>query len=365
MNESVNIIGAGPAGLSCAIVLRQLGVPVKIKERQNLHDLFCRNSFTEIDDVEVVVINRRSTAILEEHLGIRFAPVRSIQAYAGNSKYNLDPSNFCLIRRGVSTESMNYELYSRAVEVGVDFDFGTVDLNRSDSDAVIATGIPMFDIDYVLQGWRVSIHGQLEDQKVIIDFHEFTKEYAYIARLQDKISCILLTRAGISREKLLKHLKTRVPELVTNGEVIDIRPFTFRMPRFLKDYTANRIGTSRGINDNLIFFGVGDSIIDGINFALRYMSSSYQSEPFLLNIVRKKRVLSLINNLKNLSCLVGKKEQFVSSFFKSQRVLKSLTNCVSSDVPPNMEIELNKLDPSEVRRNNSNKSEKYQISSHN
>ncbi len=337
MQQVLKIYGAGLAGLACAITLKKFGLNVEVFEKLRYKKLFNSN-LNHLDDVQVVVIKKTDAALLEQFLNIKLKSAKDVFAFAKEGIFKLRNDKIFLARKGFSPVSLNNQLYQEAIRNGIKFHFGNNDLHKDwKENKIIATGEDSKNCKYKIFGYKYFIESDLENGTVIVDFDPISNEYLYIAKYDDITSCILLSKKKVNIEKVYRYFNTGIKNRIKNCSLINIKRFTYGIPKVVRHpYKKNIIGTKRGINDDLLFFGLSDSIVDGINFALQYIFKNYNPDKYLKLKNNKNSYLRFINKVKELFCLLSLKHYFADNILKSKYLSNTITNLVSTEIPMEM-----------------------------
>ncbi|MDH3937698.1 MAG: hypothetical protein OEV68_10220 [candidate division Zixibacteria bacterium] len=178
--------------------------------------------------------------------------------------------------------------------------------------------------DYCLYGWRFNVECRIPDKSVLFDVCSITDSYCYAARLGSSVTIVLLSKRDLEDRVVADYYRNRLRSVIDGSIEFTCTPFVYPMPTRLRDpYQRNMIGTMRGINDSLFYFGFSDSIVDGINYGLWRAFEDYNAGSFLRNNFRKHALIEIANFLKNVFHYFGKKELFAEMILKN----RLLTDC--------------------------------------
>ncbi len=140
--EAITIVGAGVAGLTCAILLARSGRRVVVREAraqvgQRFHDDF---QGIENWSAEQDVLEELSEAGIR--LQCELVPVREGRVFDPDGKLHRITASrpiYYLVRRGSRPGSLDRDLLAQALEAGVEIRFGDW-VRRVDGPAILATG---------------------------------------------------------------------------------------------------------------------------------------------------------------------------------------------------------------------------------
>lgn len=143
--DTVTVIGAGPAGLACAIVLARGGQRVIVHERRRRVGARFHGDFQGLenwsDDIDVFEelarVGIRSTF---EHRAI--SQVTAFDGWGGRHEVRSDRPLYYLVRRGSGTDTLDHALLEQAKASGVEVKLSSP-LKSTSGSAVVATG-PVF-----------------------------------------------------------------------------------------------------------------------------------------------------------------------------------------------------------------------------
>lgn len=331
MNNNMTIYGGGIAGLSCAITLLKSGLSVTIID-ENAH-CDTNNQSKLGDDVNVFLIDREHKDLVERLLQVKFESVARIECIIGKDRFPIPSERFYFALKGLSKQSIIRELRKVVWELGGRFiSKSTHELEFNSSDnVVLALGNTARRCDKRLFGWRFETHNEIPNKTVFFDISYVTDSYCYMTRIDNNYSIVLLSSTNLSDHIITNYYRQHLVNLIGGSQKFSFHPFEFQLPiRHKNPYQKNTIGTMRGINDPLFYFGFSDSMIDGINIALWKAFPNYNERSFLKHNLRKCLVLNLMNCLKNLFHMIGRKDVFAKTFLSSRLLTNSLINLASA-----------------------------------
>lgn len=176
--ETINIIGARPAGLTAAIVLRKNGFPVRVYEKaadvghrlndfQGLENWSSEKDITEIINDVGVEINFLCVPRYGETL---FAPGMK------PTEIKSDRPIFYLVKRGSTAETLDTGLKDQALSLGVEILFNHR-LDKFNGKAIVGTGPK--GANSIAVG--ITFKTAMEDKTVVVfDDNIAPKGYAYL-----------------------------------------------------------------------------------------------------------------------------------------------------------------------------------------
>lgn len=267
-SEPVTVVGAGPAGLACAIVLARAGRPVIVREWHKSVGNRFHGDFQGLenwsDDRDV--LDELSRAGIETNFGSH--PIRDGTAFdAWGRAYRVhgDRPFHYLVRRGDDDGTLDSGLLAQAIEAGVEVRFGDrvadppvgstiLAIGPRTADA-IATGY-VFETDHPDGNWiafndRLAPHG-----------------YAYLLVHEGRGTVASCMFTGFKRQA--EHVERTVAFFVdkTGLAMRNPRPFggyaNFRLPRTALQGGHPVIGEQAGFQDALAGFGMRYALRSGI-----------------------------------------------------------------------------------------------------
>ncbi len=275
IRETINVIGAGPAGLTSAIVLRKQGFPVKVYEMssnvgyrlngdfQGLENWSAEGDITQLLKDIGIDINFLCVPYYE---GIVFAP--------GGMKpvtVKSDRPIFYLVRRGSIDGTLDTGLKEQALALGVEILFNHR-LDTFNGKAIVGTGPKGGDVIAV----GITFNTAMEDKAVVVfDDNIAPKGYAYLLVNQGYGTMVTVLYREYRRGdeyfgKMIRFFKDNM-ELDINNE----RKFGSYGNFFIRDtqiyHKKLYIGESAGFQDCLWGFGMRYAILSGYLAAKSFM----------------------------------------------------------------------------------------------
>ena len=126
-SDVISIVGAGPAGLACAIVLARAGLRVVVHEHQNRVGARFHGDFQGLDNWtgESDVLDDLNSYGIETNFECH--PVRegiAFDAWGNRYPYKSSAPIYYLVRRGSESATLDCGLLQQALDAGVDVQFG-------------------------------------------------------------------------------------------------------------------------------------------------------------------------------------------------------------------------------------------------
>jgi flavin-dependent dehydrogenase len=272
-SHDVQIYGAGLSGLVSAIHLARNGFHVSVYEKEEKigGSIACHPS---------IHMTPMHLQRMEEYIGIElyscFSPLREFRGYIGPQKYAFSTEALYLVERGPRPSSLDYYLYTTALNEGVGFEFShpitSQELRRIPDHSIIATAgysqiIEALHLPYVVfKQFDTHLFTNLEDI-CIVYFGDFTSDYGYISTKNGLLSAQLSGRSNLSKEKV-----QRFADLVKETEGIDLDGWSSVISYFPKKgrlfttiagKTLVLAGDTAGFIDPFFGFGVSGALMSG------------------------------------------------------------------------------------------------------
>lgn len=266
MNEPVTIVGAGPAGIAAAIVLRRHGIPVRIFEKYpdvgyRLSGDFqgLENWSTEPDVVELLEgmgIGINFLCVPYYSGSVHVSGMDAVKVASGRPI-------FYLVRRGAVPGSLDTGLREQAMALGAEFVFNHR-VNDFPDMSIVGTGPTAADI--IAVGMTFTTTG--EDMAVAVFDDEIAlRGYAYLLVHRGFGTMASVLYGDFHREK---ESFARMSEFFRGKTSIDIRDekrFAGYGTFFLRNSQILRkglyVGESAGFQDYLWGFGMRYALLSG------------------------------------------------------------------------------------------------------
>jgi flavin-dependent dehydrogenase len=277
MKEPINIIGAGPAGLAAAIVLRKHGFPVKVYEmssdighRLNGDFQGLENWSSEKDITEILKDLGIETNFLcaPYYGGIVYAPDRK------PAEIKSERPIFYLVKRGMMSGTLDMGLKEQALSAGVEILFNHR-LDIFEGKAIVGTGPK--GADAIAAG--ITFTTSMKDQAIVVlDDSIAPKGYAYLLVNQGYGTMVTVLYREYRKEneyfeKMMKFFKNTI-----NPDIQNERRFGCYGNFFMGDTQVHHkklyVGESGGFQDCLWGFGMRYAILSGYLAANSFINSS-------------------------------------------------------------------------------------------
>jgi flavin-dependent dehydrogenase len=277
IKDPINIIGAGPAGLTAAIVLRKHGFPVKVFDMapdvghrlngdfQGLENWSSEKDITKIIKDTGIEIN---FLCVPRYGGTLYAPEMK------PAEIKSDRPIFYLVKRGSMAGTLDTGLKEQALSLGVEILFNHR-LDTFDGKAIVGTGPK--GADGIAVG--ITFDTTMEDTTVVVlDDDIAPKGYAYLLVNQGYGTMVTVLYREYRRgdecfEKMKQFFKDNM-ELDINNE----KKFGGYGNYYLRDTQIHNnkiyIGEAAGFQDGLWGFGMRYAILSGYLAAKSLMDSS-------------------------------------------------------------------------------------------
>lgn len=277
MKQVVNIVGAGPAGLSAAINLSREGYNVIVHEAEkqiggdpSWHPS-CHATPINLD-------------VFEQYTGLNVRPAfkectNNLSYYVEREKKSFSdftgsvlPNMYCVIR-GPHEKSLDNYLYQMALKEGVEVrlnDKWTArDFESAPEKTIIATGFGQSayeDMNYKFTpfyGYWTRAECTEEQAHLAIYHGDFTNEYAYSCSKDGMWYCLLFAKGDVTQEGLQKF--SRILKDKEGFTVEKWSRFNGATPRFPKLLEGKFVfaGTAAGFIEPAQGFGIVSSMLGG------------------------------------------------------------------------------------------------------
>lgn len=266
-DDPITIVGAGPAGLVCAIVLARAGRRVVVREWRKTVGSRFHGDFQGLEnwsDQSDILDELRAAGI---ETTFDFHPVRHSTVFdAWGQAYPVSAPRplYYLVQRGSGAASLDHGLLSQAVAAGAEVRFGDR-VTRVEGQAVLAAGPRNADaiaVGYVFQtdcpdgSWAVFDNGLAP------------LGYGYLLIHQGRGTVASCMFTGFKRQAVHVRRTVEFFRRQVGLEMRNAKPFgghaNFRLPRTAMQGGHPVIGEQAGFQDALAGFGMRYSLRSGI-----------------------------------------------------------------------------------------------------
>lgn len=269
-NKQITIVGAGPAGLTASIALRQAGYNVNLYEQNNNVGLRFNGDFQGLENWS----DEEDTLDILSNLGIKINFL--CHPYYGNDGIFYGPNLkqvkvktsrplFYLIERGSNENSLDRGLLKQAEEAGVNIFWGQKLDSVKDEIAIVGTGPKAADAiakGMVFGTSYKNIFVGFLDNKIA------PKAYAYLLVNNGKATFATCLFEDFKNEKLYYNRALSAMDSVLNIDKIAPKEFGgfvnfFTEPIYSKDNRILYVGENAGFQDALWGFGIKYAMLSG------------------------------------------------------------------------------------------------------
>jgi flavin-dependent dehydrogenase len=266
MKETINIIGAGPAGLASAIVLRKHGFPVKVFEMSSDVGHRLNGDFQGLENWS----SEKDITELLRDIGIEInfpcIPYYGGTIYTPQMKpveIKSDRPIFYLVKRGAMPGTLDMGLKEQALSLGVEIIFNHR-LDKFDGSAIVGTGPK--GADAVAVG--ITVTTAMKDQAIVVlDDNIAPKGYAYLLVNQGYGTMVTVLYREYRREKEYFERMMRFFKDNIDMDIKNEKRFGCYGNFFLWDTQIHHkklyVGESAGFQDCLWGFGMRYAILSG------------------------------------------------------------------------------------------------------
>jgi flavin-dependent dehydrogenase len=265
MTDAIQILGAGPAGLTAAIVLAQAGRQVEVYERRARVGARFHGDYQGLENWST-----REDVLAElEHIGIEIAfpytRFSSVRIYNPSLAYrDVRPARtlFYLIKRGSEPDTLDSALERQAVDAGVRIHYDQ-SLPEPQAD-IVATGP---------RGVRAVAAGVTFDTDhpdlacAVVGDYVAPQGYAYllIANGRATLASVLFSEFNTAAERLERAVAVFRDSL--HFEMTNPRSWggygAFRIPKTAMQGRSLLVGEAAGFQDFLFGFGIRSAMFSG------------------------------------------------------------------------------------------------------
>ncbi len=298
------IVGAGPAGLACAIVLARAGRRVVVYDRRAQPGRRFHNDFQGLENwsTDSDILDELSSAGIE--ITFDYAPVRMGTAFdARGASHTIKSENplYYLVQRGIGPGSLDQGLTEQARKLGVDVRFDDK-IDEIDDPAVLAIGPRTADIiavGYVFEADMVDGNWVCFDDKLA------PLGYAYLLISGGRGTVASCMFTGFKNQNLFLKRTKEFFETHADLKMTNPQPFggygNLRIPRTAIQGGKLVIGEQAGFQDSLAGFGMTYALRSGILAARSLLEGLDYSElwrrellPLLRTSVSNRYVFNLV-----------------------------------------------------------------------
>ncbi|KAF0143405.1 MAG: dehydrogenase (flavoprotein)-like protein [Nitrospirae bacterium] len=266
IKEPVNIIGAGPAGLTAGIVLRRHGFPVRVYEMSpdvghrlngDFQGLENWSSEKDITDLLREIGIETNFLCVPYHRGIIYAPEMK------PAEMKSERPIFYLVKRGTIPGTLDMGLKEQALSLGVEILFNHR-LDKFDGKAIVGTGPK--GADAVAVG--ITFETKMKDQAfAVLDDNIAPKGYAYLLVNQGYGTMVTVFYREYRRENEYFDRMMRFFKYTLNPDIQNERKFGCYGNFFIWNTQVHHkklyVGESGGFQDCLWGFGMRYAILSG------------------------------------------------------------------------------------------------------
>ena len=266
IKEPVNIIGAGPAGLTAGIVLRRHGFPVRVYEMSpdvghrlngDFQGLENWSSEKDITDLLKEIGIETNFLCVPYHRGIIYAPEMK------PAEMKSERPIFYLVKRGTMPGTLDMGLKEQALSLGVEILFNHR-LDKFDGKAIVGTGPK--GADAVAVG--ITFETKMKDQAfAVLDDNIAPKGYAYLLVNQGYGTMVTVFYREYRRENEYFDRMMRFFKDTLNPDIQNERKFGCYGNFFIWNTQVHHkklyVGESGGFQDCLWGFGMRYAILSG------------------------------------------------------------------------------------------------------
>jgi flavin-dependent dehydrogenase len=294
---NINILGAGPAGLSAAINLAKAGYNVDVFEKNADVGSRFHNDFQGLENWS----DKKDTLELFEEMGIdinlKYNPFYELKICNGSKIWDIKCNRpaFYLVKRGSKKNTLDQTLKNHAMDLGVNIHFNeTIPENESD---IIATGPIKSEICAAAKG--ITFETSSPNLAVgLLNNNAALKGYSYllIADGQGCMSTVFFkdfNNANSYFEETKKIFNDKFDlNLKETGYMGGIGCFSSR--NIFRNGKSLYIGEAAGIQDFLWGFGIKNAVTSGY-LAARSIINGEDYEKYAERYFRKKLNAGLVN----------------------------------------------------------------------
>ncbi|NOY66026.1 MAG: NAD(P)/FAD-dependent oxidoreductase [Gammaproteobacteria bacterium] len=298
-DDTIMVIGAGPAGLSAAITLAKSGKKVIVHEAKKevghrfKQDFQGLENWTTDDDVLLKLSESGIDTLFN------YKPCRNVTAFdAWDNAYVIKDKKplFYLVERGPNSGSLDNALLEQAISLGVDVRFNSR-IKNFKGKGILATGPK--SADAIAVGYHFKTN--MEDGCwVICDNNLAPKGYAYLLIWNGQGTVKTCMFSGFKKEQLYVKRTVEAFERLVNLKMINPVAHggvgNFHLPT--RAYGGNRpiAGEQAGFQDTLWGFGMRQAITSGM-LAAKSLQEDSNYDELWSEAIGKQIKTSIVNRL--------------------------------------------------------------------
>lgn len=268
--KAVNIVGAGPAGLTAAISLAKNGYDVSLFEQNNDVGLRFNGDFQGLENWS----DEEDTLKILNRIGIKINFL--CHPYSGNdglfygpklqkTKVKTSRPLFYLIERGSDSNSLDRGLRKQAEDAGVNILWGRKLESVDSQTTIVGTGPKAADAIAKGMVFKTSLKNQFIG---FINNKIAPKAYAYLLLNNGKATFATCMFEDFKNEKLYYDRALRVLNSVIDIDIVEPKEFGgfvnfFNEPKISKDNRILYVGENAGFQDALWGFGIKYAMFSG------------------------------------------------------------------------------------------------------
>ena len=287
----ITIVGAGPAGLTAAILLKREGYKVLVREKEK-----------QVGGPPGWHPSAHDTPVampgLWDYIGIDCSPcfkdgTRDFRFFMGTDEMDVQPEEtLWVVERGSRETSLDSFLFRLAEREGVDIALGSPFSEKEFRDppenTILATGLShdayqILDIPCgVYAGYWASTDVDPDHVSATIYFGAFSKEYGYSSTINGIWYILLFSRNEVAPEQLetFKQLVAEKEEK-TFERWKRFKGFTPKRPKLFHGNRLILAGTLAGVVEPAIGFGITGALLSGKIAATAVMDREKGEAEFL------------------------------------------------------------------------------------
>jgi len=269
-NKTINIVGAGPGGLTAAISLAKNGYGVNLYEKNNSAGLRFNSDFQGLENWS----DEEDTLNILTRLGIKINFL--CHPYSGDDGYFIGPNRkkvrlktsrplFYLIERGTGENSLDQGLSRQAEELGVNILWNHKLDSLEEGYAIVGTGPKAADAiakGIVFKTSHKNIYVGFVDNRIA------PQAYAYLLVNNGRATFATCMFSDYKNEKTYFKRAIQILNSSVDIDIVDAKEFGgfvnfFNEPVMSKDNRILYVGENAGFQDALWGFGIKYAMLSG------------------------------------------------------------------------------------------------------